>query len=884
VIARDQISADEGVRFLAEAGQTLARSLDWEETLVQVARLAVPALADWCIVDVLEEDGVTIKQVAVAAVDPRKEDLLREMRTLYQPTIDSPQPAAQTLRTGEPVVFEEFDPESLAATTRDERHYELMLQLDPRSTVAIPLVARARTLGALTLSWSESGRRYTEPQIVLATELAGRAALAVDNAILFSREREARAIAEESAARLRELEVISETALTHLDLNRLLANLLDGVRTIMRADTSVILLLDESGDELVASWSRGLEEEVEARVRVPVGKGFAGRVAATRSPVFIPDVRRAEVVNPLLVKRGLIALLGVPLLVEGRLLGVLHVGSTRARIFSKDDERTLQLLADRIALAIEQSRLYESERAASRRLEFLAEASELLGSTLDYTTALSGLVDLVVPALADWCVVDMLRDGRLERVAVAHVDPELHSAAYEFHARFPPDPDSPHGPARAVATGAAELIRDVTDEHLQAASAGDEHLLEALRAIGMTSLICAPLVARGRVLGAITLLSDREDRRYDTADLVTAEEVARRAAVAVDNALLFAEAERRADAARVLEHIGDGVFMLDREGVVRLWNRAAETVTGLSAESVVGRRAADAVPGWSAIEASVPVAEAPTPAAVAETLPLGLPEREVWLSIAAVAFAEGTVYAFRDLTADRALEELRSDFVSTVSHELRTPLAAIYGAALTLQREDLPLDESQRANLLGIISTESDRLARTVNDILWASRLDAQRVQLDLGTHDPRELARTVVEAAQVHAPRNVRLRFTCEADLPPILGDPDKVRQVLTNFVDNAVKYSPDGGTVELSLSRRDHAVLFTVSDEGLGIPPSDQRRIFDKFYRVDPNLTRGVGGTGLGLYISRELVRRMNGTIWVDSREGEGSRFSFELPVATG
>jgi signal transduction histidine kinase/GAF domain-containing protein len=884
VIARDQISADEGVRFLAEAGQTLARSLDWEETLVQVARLAVPALADWCIVDVLEEDGVTIKQVAVAAVDPRKEDLLREMRTLYQPTIDSPQPAAQTLRTGEPVVFEEFDPESLAATTRDERHYELMLQLDPRSTVAIPLVARARTLGALTLSWSESGRRYTEPQIVLATELAGRAALAVDNAILFSREREARAIAEESAARLRELEVISETALTHLDLNRLLANLLDGVRTIMRADTSVILLLDESGDELVASWSRGLEEEVEARVRVPVGKGFAGRVAATRTPVFIPDVRRAEVVNPLLVKRGLIALLGVPLLVEGRLLGVLHVGSTRARIFSKDDERTLQLLADRIALAIEQSRLYESERAASRRLEFLAEASELLGSTLDYTTALSGLVDLVVPALADWCVVDMLRGGQLERVAVAHVDPELHAAAYEFHARFPPDPDSPHGPARAVATGAAELIRDVTDEHLQAASAGDEHLLEALRAIGMTSLICAPLVARGRVLGAITLLSDREDRRYDTADLVTAEEVARRAAVAVDNALLFAEAERRADAARVLEHIGDGVFMLDREGVVRLWNRAAETVTGLSAESVVGRRAADAVPGWSAIEASVPVAEAPTPAAVAETLPLGLPEREVWLSIAAVAFAEGTVYAFRDLTADRALEELRSDFVSTVSHELRTPLAAIYGAALTLQREDLPLDESQRANLLGIISTESDRLARTVNDILWASRLDAQRVQLDLGTHDPRELARTVVEAAQVHAPRNVRLRFTCEADLPPILGDPDKVRQVLTNFVDNAVKYSPDGGTVELSLSRRDHAVLFTVSDEGLGIPPSDQRRIFDKFYRVDPNLTRGVGGTGLGLYISRELVRRMNGTIWVDSREGEGSRFSFELPVATG
>ena len=180
----------------------------------------------------------------------------------------------------------------------------------------------------------------------------------------------------------------------------------------MRADTAVALLLDESGEELVASWARGLEEEVEAGVRIPVGKGFAGRVAATRTPVFIPDVERAELVNPLLIKRGLKSLLGVPLLVEGRLLGVLHVGSVTPRVFTKDDERTLQLLADRVALAIEQSRLYESERAASRRLEFLAEASELLGSTLDYSAALQRLTALAVPYLGDWCIVDMLRgDG-----------------------------------------------------------------------------------------------------------------------------------------------------------------------------------------------------------------------------------------------------------------------------------------------------------------------------------------------------------------------------------------------------------------------------------------------------------------------------------------
>ena len=875
-------TADAGVRFLAEAGEVLAESLDWEATLVRVAQLAVPMLGDWCIVDVLEGDGKTVRQVAVSAITREKEDLLREMRMLYPPTIDSPQPAARALRSGEPVIFPELDPESLATTTRDERHFELMTQLAPRSTVALPLVARGQTLGALTLAWSESEREYGPSELALATGLATRAALAVDSAILFGRERQARAEAEEALERLRDLEVISEAALGHLDLDGLLANLLDGVRKVMHADTAVALLLDEESEELVARWSRGLEEEVEAGKRVPLGRGFAGRVAAERRPIFIPDVSQADLVNPMLAEKGLQSLLGVPLLVEGRLLGVLHVGTMQSRVFREQDERTLQLLADRVSLAIEQSRLYEGERAAGRRLEFLAQASELLGSTLDYATALQRLSALAVPYLGDWCLVDMVAgSGRLERLAVAHLDPERRAAA-GFQERFPLDSDSPHGPGRVVRTGRPELIPEVTDDHLRKASRGDEKLLQALRRIGMTSLMSLPLLARGRVIGALTLLSDRPERLFNETDLALAEEVARRAAVAVDNALLFDEAERRGDAARVLEHIADGVFLLDADGIVRLWNRAAEAVTLLSAADVVGKPAAEAIPGWPQIVERVSLASAPAAATRAETVPLQLPDRELWLSITGVSFAEGTVYAFRDLTEERALDELRSDFVSTVSHELRTPLAAIYGAALTLQRADLRLEGEQRDKLLAMISDESDRLARTVNDILWASRLDAARLQLSIGSHDPEELTRTVIEAARVHKPAEVELSLSLEPGLPPVAADPDKVRQVLTNLVDNAIKYSPDGGPVEVRVTRRDHALRFSVRDEGLGIAQSEQRRIFDKFYRVDPNLTRGVGGTGLGLYICRELVRRMNGQIWVDSREREGSLFTFELPVA--
>jgi two-component system sensor histidine kinase VicK len=147
---------------------------------------------------------------------------------------------------------------------------------------------------------------------------------------------------------------------------------------------------------------------------------------------------------------------------------------------------------------------------------------------------------------------------------------------------------------------------------------------------------------------------------------------------------------------------------------------------------------------------------------------------------------------------------------------------------------------------------------------------------------DPLALATDVIEAQRVHLPPRIHLELEAPADTATVAADPDKVRQVLVNLLDNAVKYSPDGGEVRLSIGSDGHRVRFSISDEGLGIPYAEQRRIFEKFYRVDPQMTRGIGGTGLGLYICRELVRRMDGRIWVTSEPGRGSTFAFELPVA--
>jgi PAS domain S-box-containing protein len=336
--------------------------------------------------------------------------------------------------------------------------------------------------------------------------------------------------------------------------------------------------------------------------------------------------------------------------------------------------------------------------------------------------------------------------------------------------------------------------------------------------------------------------------------------------------------------ARVLQHVDRGVFLVDDGGVIRYWNPAAGAVTGLEPETVVGRRADAVLPGWDAICPQIPVATVPGPGSIAaKTVPLELDGRELWISISGVKFEDGVVYAFRNLTEERALEELKSDFIATVSHELRTPLAAIYGCARTLLRSDLQLAEPDQARLLEVISQESERLTRIVGDILLANQIDSGRLRLTEHEFDVAVLARQVVEQAEASLTGSEGISFEVIASEPAVLvsGDEDKLRQVLVNLVDNAVKYSPDGGRIEIQLEPREGGLRVAVRDEGLGIPHVEQQRIFAKFYRVDPQQTRGVGGTGLGLYICRELVRRMDGRVSVRSREGEGSTFVVDLPM---
>ena len=344
------------------------------------------------------------------------------------------------------------------------------------------------------------------------------------------------------------LEAVTDTALAQLSLDELLHELLVRVQRILAADTAAIFLLD--GDVLVERAAAGLEEADTRDIRIPVGAGFVGRVAAEKRPVVIEQVDHTQLVHPVLRESGIRSLLGVPILFEGRVIGVLHVGTLHPRHFRRDDAQLLQVVADRIGLGIEYSRLYQEECAArarseveQRRTRFLVNVSALLATTLDYEATLRNLARLAVPELGDWCVIDMLGEqGQMRRVAVAHVVPAKEPLAWELERRHAMHPDDAYSPAQVARTGRAELVPEVTEALLAKAARDPDHL-DLFRQLGLASHICVPLVARGRTLGTLSVATSGAGRRYTREDLAFTEEVAARAALAVDNVRLYREAQ-----------------------------------------------------------------------------------------------------------------------------------------------------------------------------------------------------------------------------------------------------------------------------------------------------------------------------------------------------
>jgi PAS domain S-box-containing protein len=729
--------------------------------------------------------------------------------------------------------------------------------------IAAPMFWSDEVRGVLGVGRRE-GRRFAERDAGILEAFAGLASLALRNAEMFTQSahqariqrgfyRIASALGQ-SLSRAATLEAIAQAA----------AEALGG--------SSAAVLVPSSGRlEAVGTYELPADLERLFEERAPQTGSLTraateGRVLVSSSisddERLLPELRAAAGAN------GYRSLISVPVDAPrdaGHGLALIFFEDERS--FSDDDLELARHLADATRGALERSELFEAERGARALAQQLTRTGRLLTSELDPAAVLDEVVQQA-PTLvnADAAAFRLCEDDELVVTAADGAGADLALGTR-----------SPAGgwlSGDVVQSGApVALARAGEDERLRA--------LDPLLRAGNAAFLGVPVGGpEGSTIGVLAVYAStpREWREEEIEALLA---VAASTSAALSNAELYQRvALERERSVAILANIADGIVAVDREGAVVLWNSAAERITGIPASVALGRAPVDV------LQRSL---EAPDGARGDRLIPIMRGREEVWLSVTEAVMRDplgavaGRIFAFRDISGDRLVEQVKSDFVSTVSHELRTPLTSIYGFAETLLRQDVMFGEEERQTFLRYIASESQRLTSIVDTLLNVARLDTGDLQVNLAETDVRDVVGQVLEA--VSAAEVNGHRFVLDLPDEPLAAkaDAEKLRQVCSILVDNALRYSPDGGTVTVGVARRQDTVEVSVADEGIGIPQSDQEQIFRKFYRgSDAELRAGAGGTGLGLFIARGLVTAMGGRIWVSSREGEGSRFVFELPAA--
>lgn len=336
-----------------------------------------------------------------------------------------------------------------------------------------------------------------------------------------------------------------------------------------------------------------------------------------------------------------------------------------------------------------------------------------------------------------------------------------------------------------------------------------------------------------------------------------------------------------------IDSLVDGLALVDAAGRVAYWNPRAQEFLQLPSAEILGatvdemtKQVAARSTSPETVQSQLRAAFDHPPADEAVEMQTTLdPPRVLSVRVFPIQ-ASGTALLLRDVTRDREADAMKSQLLSTVSHELRTPLASIKGFATTLLRQDVNWSESEQRDFLRIIEDETDRLTEIIDNLLDMSQIEAGALRIDKEPTQLRALIRDLVDEIRMRTEAHWFV-VDLPTDLPRVLADPRRVRQVIRNLLDNAVKYSK-GGQITVSCHVEGDHVVVGVSDQGEGISPQYLSKVFDRFFQVDGKSTRRQGGSGLGLSISRGIVQAHGGKMWAESVVGQGSAFRFTLPLA--
>ena len=535
----EQRQAEERLHFLAEASTLLASSLDYEATLADLAKLLVPRLADYCIVDALDEHG-NLRQVVISHRSPEREEQLRELRRRYPPERNDAHPVSEVFRTGKPYLVEDARDDALEQAALDADHLARYRELEATSYIVVPLEARGRLLGAISLGTGESRRRFGQLDLELAHEIARRAALAIDNALLFR-------AAQESFAQLDTLLVSAPVGIGFWDRELRFVRVNDALAQLNK------LPPEEHVGKPLAEVIPELAPQLEPLYR---------RVLETGEPVVHEESTDEAITRP-----G-----------DSR-----HWLSSYYPVRSSDGETTG---VGGVIMEI------TGQKRADARLRLLAEAGELFSSSLDREEILKRIARVVVPRIADACNIYLAERDILERVAHAHADPELERLMDSMPDRYDLGPSAPPLLRNLFLSGEALLAPALTPEVVDALEqVGLDRKLFAK--VGSRSMMFVPFVSRGETLGVMTLGS-RQPGRYRETDLELALELARRASAALDNARLVQELTYRRTLLEAQQEASlDGLL------VVSCWGPGCNAAQHAGARiAALGRPVKEMLGGW----------------------------------------------------------------------------------------------------------------------------------------------------------------------------------------------------------------------------------------------------------------------------------------------
>ncbi len=839
----------ERVELLYDISRKLSSSLDLDQVLSDILALTVPSVraAKGSIV-VLDESGRACRQILAR-------------KGLAPPVAE--QMVAQVLDKGLAGWVVKHKEGAIVFDTREDERW-LVLDENHRATrsaIAVPLLRQGRVVGVLTLSHPQPNR-FSEEHLDLLSSIANQAAIAVENAWLY----------EESRRRLRELAVLYEVsqAASSLNLDEALCLIAEKTARALRTKRCAIFLLDEKNQELVLQVADNPHRPVEIiGLRLPLeARPHVAEAIATREPVEIPDVfadPRLQDFWSYARRQGLASHLSVPIVAKGRAIGAISLDRAETQLpFSADEVALCQTIAHQTATAIQNAQLYQEAQYMAERLHLVNEVAYDIGTILDIDLLLWEIVRLVRETFDCYHVSIGLVEGK-ELVFRADVG-YYYKDSRVTGTRLKIGEEGITG--WVAQTGEPLLVPDVSQDERYYAM---DELPET------RSELAVPLKVQDRVIGVLDVQSARLND-FDQSDQTLLQSLAAQLAVAVDSARLFdAVREERAKLEAIIRGASDAIFVTDEGGRVLLMNPAAEqafevepgTWADKPLEVIV--KNAELLALWrscfvtdeGSCSAEIPLADG----------------RTLYAQLTPVA-GVGQMAIMRDITHFKELDKMKSEFVSTVSHDLGSPLQVIQTSAEIIPKLG-PINQAQQDAVDDILRMVA-KTATLVQHLLDLGKIEAG-VEMEM---EPCQLATIINEAVEGLEERAKAKEISLQINLPPalslVMGNPIRLGQVITNFVDNALKFTPAGGTVTISAWEADGEIAVEVKDTGIGIAPEDQAHVFDKFYRVKSAQVAGIEGTGLGLAIVKSIVEGHGGRVWVESELGQGSTFGFALPTA--